>query len=145
MKKEELASQVKKDIRIVLIVVPLLFLLMAGSIFFMLPIGQKLLGKSLVVTSASGYEIIYKGETLMYAPSNCVVQYFGDFSEIVVGCKDGSRNTWINGELVQTRTSIDESNKRKKEATSQNAEMQKHLESIDENVDGIIKQVEKKH
>lgn len=101
MNKEEQVSQEKKDIRLLLIAVPLLFLLMIGSIFFMLPIGQKLLGKSLVVTSASGYEIIYKGQTLMLAPSNCIVHYADDFSQINVTCKDGSHNMFINGELVK--------------------------------------------
>lgn len=100
MNKEEQAFQAK-DIRLLLITIPFLFLFMVGSIFFMLPIGQKLLGKSLVVTSASGYEVIYKGQTLMLAPSNCVVQYSDDFSKIDVTCKDGSRDTFINGELVK--------------------------------------------
>lgn len=138
---EEQASQEKKDIRLLLIAVPLLFLLMAGSIFCMFPIGQKLLGKSLVVASASGYEIIYKGQTLMLAPSNCVVHYTDDFSQIDVTCKDKSHDTWVNGELVKTHTAISESDQRKAETASQNTEMQKRLENIDE----ILKQVEKKH
>lgn len=101
MNKEEQVSQEKNDMQLLLIAVPLLLLFIIGSIFFMLPIGQKLLGKSLVVTSTSGYEIIYKGQTLMLAPSNCAVRYSDDFSEIVVTCKDGSHDTFINGELVK--------------------------------------------
>ena len=97
----ENVSQAKKNIRVLLIAVSLLFLLMVGSIFFMLPIGQKLLGKSLVVTSSNGYEIIYKGKTLAYAPSNSVVQYSDDFSNIVVLYKDGSHETFVNGKLVK--------------------------------------------
>lgn len=101
MSKEEQIFQAR-DIKLLLITVPLLLLFMVGSIFFMLPIGQKLLGKSLVVTSASGYEIIYKGQTLMYAPSNCVVEYSDkEFTQINVMCKDGSRTTWLNGKLVK--------------------------------------------
>jgi|GEM_PF-4525557 len=140
---EEQVYQAKKNIRLLLIAVPLLLLLMAGSIFFMFPVGQKLLGKSLVVASASGYEIIYKGQTLMLAPSNCVVHYTDDFSQIDVTCKDGSHDTWVNGELVKTHTSISESDQRKAETASQNTEMQKRLGSIDTNIDEILKQVEK--
>ncbi|MDY0292834.1 MAG: hypothetical protein RBR02_10935 [Desulfuromonadaceae bacterium] len=100
---EKSVSQAKKNIRLLLIVVPLLFLLMSGSIFFMLPIGQKLLGKSLVVASASGYEIIYKGKTVAYASANSVVvQNSDDFSNIVVLYKNGTHDTWINGELMKT-------------------------------------------
>jgi len=137
-------SQETKDIRLLLTAVPLLFLLTAGPIFFMLPIGQKLLGKSLVVASASGYEIIYKGKTVAYAPANSVVvQNSDDFSNIVVLYKNSTHDTWINGELVQTHTSISESDQRKAETASQNTEMQKRLESIDTNIDEILKQVEK--
>ena len=100
MSKEEQVPQTK-DIRLLLIAIPLLLLFMIGSIFFMLPTGQKLLGKSLVVSNLSGYEIIYKGQTLMFAPSNCAVRYSDDFSEIVVTCKNGSHDTFINGELVK--------------------------------------------
>lgn len=103
MKKEELGhvSKTKKDISLPLIAMLFLTLLIGGALFFMLPAGQKMLGKSLVVTSTNGYEIIYKGQTLMHAASNCVVQYSDGFSEIVVSCKDGSHKTWKNGELVK--------------------------------------------
>lgn len=100
MNQEKQMTQVK-DMKLLLIAMPLLFLLMAASLFFMFPVGQKLLGKSLVVTSTDGYEIIYKEKTLVYAPQSSVVQYSDDFSNIIVLYKNGLHDTFVNGKLVK--------------------------------------------